>query len=143
MNKNFKITGEVSYCGKSNSDDARVNVLLKISDEQIEKLRGLIGDEDDYDGIPLKETDAGDIVFKMGSKFDIALYDNGTLVDEDEMTIDTIGKGSIIQCFFSLGETSFKRKKFKVAYLKSINIIDLIESTKFNPFEEDSEVETI
>lgn len=143
MNKNFKITGEVSYCGKSNSDDARVNVLLKIREEQIEKIRSLIGDEDDYDGIPLKETDAGEIVFKMGSKFDIAIYDNGTLVDDDEITIDTIGKGSVIQCFFSLGEASYKRRKFKVAYLKSINIIDLIESTKFNPFEADSEIETI
>ena len=143
MNKNFKITGDVSYCGKSNNDDDRIVVMLKVNDTQIERLQSLFGDIDDYDGIPLKEAENGEILFKMSSKFDVTLYDNGVIADEDELTVDDIGKGSRVQCFFGLGDSTYKRRKFKVAYLKSINIIDLVESSKFNPFTDEAEVDEI
>ena len=144
MNKNYKITGVVNYSGKTNKDDDAKNVImLKITDEQIEKIKQLIGDDSKYDGTPLKEQENGEILLKLTSKFDVGIYDGDKLMDEDEITLDTIGKGSEVQVFFSLGDSTYKRRTFKVAYLKSVSILELIEATKFNPCDKDSEVEEL
>lgn len=140
MNKNYKMTGTVEFCGKTNEQEKNT-IILSLGENQIAKIRELIGDEAAYDGIPLKETEDGRTVFKSSSKFDVTIYDDGT--ESDEIQIENIGKGSTVQIFFSIGESVYKRKHFCVAYLKAINVIDFVESTKFNPFEEDSNIDEL
>lgn len=143
MNKNYRITAYVNYAGKSNNDSDKNVIILSLTDEQIDRIKKLIGDESKYDATPLKETDDGEILLKLASKFDVDIYDDGVLVDEDDIALANIGKGSKVQCFFSFGDTSYKRKNFKVGYLKSVNILELVESTKFNPFDDAASIEEL
>ena len=55
----------------------------------------------------------------------------------DDISIEEIGKGSTVQLFVGVGEQTYKKKRFLVCYLKSINVLDLVEKTAFNPFTSD------
>lgn len=126
---NFKITGIVSFCGKSREDEKNV-VILELNETQIDALEKLF--EGDYESTPLKVTDDDRTVLKCASKYDVPVYDDG--YETDEITIADIGKGSKVQLFVGVGEQVYKRKKFLVCYLKSINVKELVEKTTFNPF---------
>lgn len=142
MSKNYKVTGIVSYSGKTTNDEKNT-ILLKLDDEKIARIKELIGDAEQYDGIPLKETEDGEILFKLSSKFDVDIYDDGELIEDDEITLSNIGKGSKVTVFFSIGDSTYKRRIFCVAYLKSVNILELIESSKFNPYDKSADVEEL
>lgn len=126
---NFKITGIVSFAGKSREDEKNV-VIIHLTDEQITALTALF--EGDYESTPLKVTEDGELVLKTSSKYDVPIYDNGEITEE--IGIEEIGKGSAVQLFVGAGEQTYKRKKFLVCYLKSINVLDMVEKTTFNPF---------
>jgi hypothetical protein len=139
--KNYKMSGKVIFAGNSVEDGKHV-VTLEILPEQVDKVKELIGDMFKYDATPLKTNEnTGEIYFKASSKFDVPIYEHGK--ETDELALSDIGKGSEVELFFGLGESSYKRSDFSVAYLKSVNVLKFVPFTKFNPYDNKADVETI
>lgn len=132
--ENYKISGVVNFCGKSDDDKTVVTLLLteERAKELIEKLKL---DDFKYDSTPVKETEKGELIFKTSSKYPVTIYDDGA--ETKDVKLEDIGKGSEVTLFVGVGEASFKKKTFQVAYLKSINVTSLEEHVPFNPFDSD------
>lgn len=140
MAKNFKIAGIVKYAGKGNEE--KNTVTLTLSDERAKELiEKLELDNQKYESIPVKENEEGELFLKASSKYPVNIYDNGA--ETEDIALDDIGEGSDVTIFVGIDITTYKRKQYQVAYLKSVNVISLVESERFNPFYKESDVEEI
>lgn len=137
--ENFKITGKVVYAGKERESDKNV-VSIKVTPETMEKFKGFLDDSSEYVSTPVKEDKEGNEYIKFQSKFGVDIYEGKEL--ESDYALEEIGKESTVQIFAGLKEQIFKRKKFIVAYVKAISIIDFKEKEVFNAFDSD-EVEEV
>lgn len=141
MSDNKKITGIVKFAGKSNDEKNIVSLLL--TDERAKELTTKLSfDPEKYEGIPIKENTDGELLFKASSKYPVKIYDNGTEITQ-ETSISEIGEESHVELFIGLSESTYKRKKYQVAYLKAINILELVPAETFNPFAKDSDLEEV
>lgn len=138
------IRGIVKFCGKNN--DGKNTASIIITQEQADKLTKslkLLGIEDGISATPIKITDDGEILFKAISKYNVPIFENGIeQIPEDESSIKIkgIGQDSEVQLSFILKEVPYRRQKYQVAYLQSINVLDLVPFETFNAFA-DSDVE--
>lgn len=142
------IKGRVIFAGTNEDKDTgkiKKVITLALEDGQIEKIKAMMGDTSGYEATPLKEADNGDIYFKASTSFEVKIYEDGIITeDASNLKIEEIGKDSVIQIFVKLNDViGLKKKKFIVAYLKSINVIDYRVKEEFNPFTDDSDVEEI
>lgn len=128
-----KVKGVVKFAGTNHQDNVIKEVLtLAISEETETRIRELLGDVSDYDAIPLKEDDDGNIYFKASSAFDVLVYENG---NPSGIDFEEIGKDTTLTAFVKIKEAKGRKKnKFLVAYLHSVNIVDFVEKVVFNPF---------
>ena len=83
--------------------------------------------------IPAKETAENELYVKALTNYKVAFYEDG--VESDTVSsVDELGKGAVVDLFFSIGESKFRREKGFTAYLYAVNVHKFGELTKFNPF---------
>lgn len=142
MAKNYKVNGTVHFAGKSNEEKNTISLLL--TDERAKELATKLElDNLTYDGTPIKETEEGVQLLKTSSKFPVKIYENGE--ESTDITLTDIGEGSEVSLFIGIDTSYYKpnKKTYQVAYLKSIDVLNLIQSEIFNPFAKDSDVEEV
>ena len=134
--KKFKINGTVRFAGIQKDEqglDEKKIVTLTLSDETLAKVIELMGDTFGYDATPVKENKEGITYFKAQTSFDVDVFEKGVPSD---LSLSDIGKDSEVTLFCKLKEVG-KRKKFIVAYLLSVNVLELVPYEKFNAFDDD------
>lgn len=124
-------------------DDNEVSILIEIDEKTATELRGV------YDAKienPLKDGEGdldGKVLYKAHTKYPINLYMQGDPVetDDDDETIEEIrkiGNGSAVTIRVREQlDGRYKSKKFQSAYLKAINVRELVESEPYMDFDED------
>lgn len=134
----LNINGIVKYNVRRDGDTA---FLITLSDTAAEKVAEYMSA--DCADTPLKPQEDGTTCFKAHSKFNIKVYDSGTLIeyeDDAEEILDSIGAGSDVTLNVKFGEGKYKGRKYQTAYLCGINVNKLVERTDVNPFEEDETI---
>ena len=138
--KNYVVKGEVAYAG-FNEEDGKNIITLALTDERAKELiEKLEMDDSKYAGIPVKENDEGEKSFRASSKYEVAIKEDG---EESDINIKDIGKGSEVEIHVGIGESTFKKKTFQVAYLKAINIIEYVPYEPFDAFAEGADITTV
>jgi hypothetical protein len=123
-------------------DDNEVSILIEIDEKTAAELRGV------YDAKienPLKDGEGdleGKVLYKAHTKYPVNLYMQGDPVEtDDDETIEEIrkiGNGSAVTIRVREQlEGRYKSKKFQSAYLKAINVRELVEAEPYMDFDED------
>jgi hypothetical protein len=124
-------------------DDNEVSILIENDEKTAAELRGV------YDAKienPLKDGEGdldGKVLYKAHTKYPINLYMQGDPVEteDDDETIEEIrkiGNGSAVTIRVREQlEGRYKSKKFQSAYLKAINVRELVEAEPYMDFDED------
>ena len=124
-------------------DDNEVSILIEIDEKTAAELRGV------YDAKienPLKDGEGeleGKVLYKAHTKYSVNLYIQGDPVgtEDDDETIEEIrkiGNGSAVTIRVREQlEGRYKSKKFQSAYLKAINVRELVEAEPYMDFDED------
>ena len=123
-------------------DDNEVSILIEIDEKTAAELRGV------YDAKienPLKDGEGdleGKVLYKAHTKYPVNLYMQGDPVETDnDETIEEIrkiGNGSAVTIRVREQlDGRYKSKKFQSAYLKAINIRELVEAEPYMDFCED------
>ena len=82
--------------------------------------------------IPAKEAEAG-LYVKAQTSYSVDFYEDG--IESDTVSsVDELGKGAVVDLFFSIGESKFRRDKGFTAYLSAVNVHKFGDMKKFNPF---------
>lgn len=100
-----------------------------------EELAALIGANMKID-CPVKigtDENEGRTFLKVHSRFNVGIYDNK--VETDEIDFSNIGRGSIVEVAFTVKEGKYKNRRYQSAYLRAVNVIDLVEYVESNPFD--------
>lgn len=83
--------------------------------------------------IPAKESDESGLYVKAQTNYHIDFYEDG--IESDTVSsVDELGKGAVVDLFFSIGESKFRRDKGFTAYLSAVNVHKFGDTEKFNPF---------
>lgn len=83
--------------------------------------------------IPAKESAESGLYVKAQTNYRVAFYEDG--VESDTVSsVDELGKGAVVDLFFSIGESKYSRDKGFTAYLSAVNVHKFGELAKFNPF---------
>lgn len=123
-------------------DDSEVSILIEIDEKTAAELRGV------YDAKienPLKDGEGdleGKVLYKAHTKYPVNLYMQGDPVEtDDDETIEEIrkiGNGSAVTIRVREQlDGRYKSKKFQSAYLKAINVRELVEAEPYMDFDED------
>jgi hypothetical protein len=123
-------------------DDNEVSILIEIDEKTAAELRGV------YDAKienPLKNGEGdleGKVLYKAHTKYPVNLYMQGDPVEtDDDETIEEIrkiGNGSAVTIRVREQlDGRYKSKKFQSAYLKAINVRELVEAEPYMDFDED------
>lgn len=123
-------------------DDNEVSILIEIDEKTAAELRGV------YDAKienPLKAGEGdleGKVLYKAHTKYPVNLYMQGDPVEtDDDETIEEIrkiGNGSAVTIRVREQlDGRYKSKKFQSAYLKAINVRELVEAEPYMDFDED------
>lgn len=123
-------------------DDNEVSILIEIDEKTATELRGV------YDAKienPLKDGEGdleGKVLYKAHTKYPVNLYMQGDPVEtDDDETIEEIrkiGNGSAVTIRVREQlDGRYKSKKFQSAYLKAINVRELVEAEPYMDFDED------
>lgn len=123
-------------------DDNEVSILIEIDEKTAAELHGV------YDAKienPLKDGEGdleGKVLYKAHTKYPVNLYMQGDPVEtDDDETIEEIrkiGNGSAVTIRVREQlEGRYKSKKFQSAYLKAINVRELVEAEPYMDFDED------
>lgn len=122
-------------------DDNEVSILIEIDEKTAAELRGV------YDAKienPLKDGEGdleGKVLYKAHTKYPVNLYMQGDPVEtDDDETIEEIrkiGNGSAVTIRVREQlDGRYKSKKFQSAYLKAINVRELVETEPYMDFDE-------
>lgn len=123
-------------------DDNEVSILIEIDEKTAAELCGV------YDAKienPLKDGEGdleGKVLYKAHTKYPVNLYMQGDPVETDnDETIEEIrkiGNGSAVTIRVREQlDGRYKSKKFQSAYLKAINVRELVEAEPYMDFDED------
>lgn len=83
--------------------------------------------------IPVKESDGSGLYVKAQTSYRVDFYEDG--IESDTVSsVDELGKGAVVDLFFSIGESKFRRDKGFTAYLSAVNVHKFGDTEKFNPF---------
>ena len=123
-------------------DESEISILLEIDEKTAAELRTVYNEKIEN---PLKEGEGeleGKVLYKAHTKYPVNLYMQGDAVDEDEDSIidkiREIGNGSAVTIRVREQlDGRYKSKKFQSAYLKAINVRELVEAEPFMDFDED------
>lgn len=137
--KKINIRSTVKYVGV---EDGKVTLTLELTPEQ-EKALDIVYEEVDTEGCtstPTKVDKEGSLYLKATSRYAVKVYENGK--ESDSISMSDIGAGSEIVANVSIGISKYRGRAFLVAYLSSVNVINMVWKKPFNPYE-DSTIETI
>ncbi len=123
-------------------DESEISILLEIDEKTAAELRSVYNEKIEN---PLKDGEGeleGKVLYKAHTKYPVNLYMQGDAVDEDEDTIidkiREIGNGSAVTIRVREQlDGRYKSKKFQSAYLKAINVRELVEAEPYNDFDDD------
>lgn len=123
-------------------DNSEVSILLEIDEKTAAELRSVYNEKIEN---PLKDGEGdleGKVLYKAHTKYPVNLYMHGDAVDEDEDTIidkiREIGNGSAVTIRVREQlDGRYKSKKFQSAYLKAINVRELVEAEPYQDFDDD------
>lgn len=123
-------------------DDNEVSILIEIDEKTAAELRGVYDAKIDN---PLKDGEGdleGKVLYKAHTKYPVNLYMQGDPVEtDDDETIEEIrkiGNGSAVTIRVREQlDGRYKSKKFQSAYLKAINVRELVEAEPYMDFDED------
>ena len=83
--------------------------------------------------IPAKESDKSGLYVKAQTRYRVDFYEDG--IESDTVSsVDELGKGAVVDLFFSIGESKFRRDTGFTAYLSAVNVHKFGDIEKFNPF---------
>lgn len=83
--------------------------------------------------IPVKESDESGLYVKAQTSYRVCFYEEG--IESDTVSsVDELGKGAVVDLFFSIGESKFRRDKGFTAYLSAVNVHKFGDTEKYNPF---------
>ena len=83
--------------------------------------------------IPAKGTDESGYYVKVKTSYRVAFYEDG-IESNTVSSVDELGKGAVVDLFFSIGESKFRRDNGFTAYLSAVNVHKFGDIEKFNPF---------
>lgn len=123
-------------------DESEISILLEIDEKTAAELRQVYNEKFEN---PLKEGEGeleGKVLYKAHTKYPVNLYMQGDAVDEDDDAIidkiREIGNGSAVTIRVREQlDGRYKSKKFQSAYLKAINVRELVEAEPYMDFDED------
>lgn len=124
-------------------DDNEVSILIEIDEKTATELRGVYNAKIEN---PLKDGEGdleGKVLYKAHTKYPVNLYMQGDPVGIEDETgnieeIRKIGNGSAVTIRVREQlEGRYKSKKFQSAYLKAINVRELVEAEPYMDFDED------
>lgn len=130
--KKINVRSKVKYAG---IEDGKVTLTLELTPEQ-ESALDHVYEEVDTEGCastPTKVDKDGKRYFKATSRYAVKVYENGK--ESDSISAGDIGKGSDVVANVSIGISKYRGRAFLVAYLSSVNIIDMVWEKPFNPFD--------
>lgn len=134
--ENMKIKNvTVKYAGVDENNKTTFSVIL--SPEQVEEIKDKISEQfPDLkpSWIPLKDDKDGNVLLKTITIYTPDFYENG-YETEDIGNVAPIGKGGVVDIFFTMKETRYCGKSGVTAYLKAVNILKYGDATHYNPFE--------
>ncbi len=137
--KKINVRSVVKYAGV---EDGKATLTLDLSPEQ-EKALDLVYEKIDTEGCmgtPTKVDKDGSLYLKASSRYSVRVFENGK--ESDSVSFDDIGKGSEVVANLSLGVSKYRGRAFLVAYLSSVNVLDMVWKKHYNPYE-DPDTETI
>ena len=122
-------------------DESEISILLEIDEKTAAELRSVYNEKIEN---PLKDGEGdleGKVLYKAHTKYPVNLYIQGDAVDEDEDDIidkiREIGNGSAVTIRVREQlDGRYKSKKFQSAYLKAINVRELVEAEPYQDFDE-------
>lgn len=136
--KRIKVRSKVKYAG---TEDGRATLTLHLTPEQGNALDHAY-EEVDTEGCvstPTKVDRDGNLYFKTTSRYSVKIYENGK--ESDSISFDDIGVDSEVVAYVTIDVRNYRGRSFLVAYLSSVNIIDMVWKKPFNPFDNtDTEV---
>lgn len=124
-------------------DDNEVSILIEIDEKTAAEFRGVYNAKIEN---PLKDGEGeleGKVLYKAHTKYPVNLYMQGDPVEteDDDETIEKIrkiGNGSAVTIRVREQlDGRYKSKKFQSAYLKAINVRELVEAEPYMDFDED------
>lgn len=125
----------VKYAGVDENNKTTFSVIL--SPEQVEEVKSKISEQfPDLkpSWIPLKDDKEGNVFLKTITNYTPEFYEKACKT-EDIGNVAQIGKGGVVDIFFTMKETRFNGKTGITAYLKAVNILKYGCATVYNPFE--------
>lgn len=137
--KKINVRSKVKYAG---IEDGKATLTLELTPEQ-ESALDHVYEEVDTEGCastPTKVDKDGNLYFKATSRYAVKVYENGK--ESDSISVGDIGKDSDVMANVSIGISKYRGRAFLVAYLSSVNVIDMVWKKPFNPFD-NTETETI
>lgn len=134
--ENIKIKNvTVKYAGVDENNKTTFSVIL--SPEQADDINKKISEQFpdlNPSWIPLKDDKEGNVLLKTITKYTPEFYEHGYESD-DLASVALIGKGGVVDVFFTMKETRYRGKSGVTAYLKAVNILKYGDATHYNPFE--------
>lgn len=130
--KKINVRSKVKYAG---IEDGKVTLTLSLTPEQ-ESALDRVYEEVDTEGCastPTKVDKDGKLYFKATSRYAVKVYENGK--ESDSISVGDIGNGSDVVANVSIGISKYRGRAFLVAYLSSVNVIDMVWKKPFNPFD--------
>lgn len=134
--ENMKIKNvTVKYAGVDENNKTALSVIL--SPEQVDEIKDKISEQFpdlNPSWIPLKDDKEGNVLLKTITNYTPQFYEHG-YETEDIGNVAPIGKGGVVDIFFTMKETRYHGKRGVTAYLKAVNILEYGDATRYNPFE--------
>lgn len=130
--KKINVRSKVKYAG---IEDGKATLTLVLTPEQ-ESALDHVYEEVDTEGCtstPTKVDRNGELYFKATTRYSVEIYENGK--KSDSISFDDIGQGSEVVANVSIGISKYRGRAFLVAYLSSVNIIDMVWKKPYNPFD--------
>lgn len=137
--KKINVRSKVKYAG---IEDGKATLTLSLTPEQ-ESALDRVYEEVDTEGCastPTKVDRDGKLYFKTVTRYAVKVYENGK--ESDSISVGDIGEGSEVVANVSIGISKYRGRAFLVAYLSSVNIIDMVWKKPYNPFD-NADTETI
>lgn len=131
MKKIINVRSKVKYAG---IEDGKATLTLYLTPEQESDL-DRVYEEVDTEGCtstPTKVDREGKLYFKAVTIYTVKIYENGK--ESDSISFGDIGSESEVVANVSIGISKYKGRAFLVAYLKAVNIIDMVWKKPYNPF---------
>lgn len=115
-------------------ENGKKSITLALSDSEAKKAEEEAQANECKD-TPVSIGDDGTYIVRAHSAYPVQYYDNGEEVDEkDYPEITEIGEDSTVEIAANIKTVKYRGKSYTTAYLIAVNMIDIKEAVRKNPF---------